>query len=201
VSYDGYNYTTVQIGSQCWFKEDLRNDNYNDGSAITGNLDDASWVGTSSGAQAVYGEGSSAVTRGNGDEVANLATYGRIYNWYAVSTGLLCPSGWHVPTYAEWDTLASTLGGSSVAGTKLKVSPSNTPAWDGDNASGFSALPAGWRDLTGYFDGQNYDGSWWSSYSPDNSNGWYYYLISADAAVYRYSGSTRYGFSVRCLQD
>jgi uncharacterized protein (TIGR02145 family) len=201
VSYDGHNYTTVQIGSQCWFKEDLRNDNYNDGSAITGNLDDASWVGTSSGAQAVYGEGSSAVTSGNGDEVANLATYGRIYNWYAVSTGLLCPSGWHVPTVAEWDTLASTLGGFSVAGTKLKVSPSNTPAWDGDNASGFSALPAGWRDLTGYFDGQNYDGSWWSSYSPDNSNGWYFYLVSTDAAAYRYSGSTRYGFSVRCLQD
>ena len=201
VTYDGYNYATVQIGSQCWFKENLRNDDYNDATPIPGNLDDATWTTTTSGAQTVYGEGSSAVYDGSSDEAANLATYGRLYNWYAVNTGKLCPSGWHVPTDAEWTTLADTLGGSSVAGTKLKASSSNTPAWNGDNTSGFSALPGGFRyDAYGYFNGQGYVGSWWSS-SPNGTGAWLRSLDSGYSNVFRNTTGARRGFSVRCVRD
>jgi len=201
VTYDGYNYATVQIGSQCWFKENLRNDDYNDATAIPGNLDDATWTTTTSGAQTVYGEGSSFVSIGSSDEAANLATYGRLYNWYAVNTGKLCPTGWHVPTDAEWTTLETALGGLSVAGTALKVSSSNTPAWDGNNSSGFSALPGGLRgNGSGYFDYQGSSGFWWSS-SPSGADAWFRYLFSGYLDVGRNIGSPRDGFSVRCVRD
>ena len=202
VTYDGYNYATVQIGSQCWFKENLRNDDYNDATAIPGNLDDATWTTTTSGAQTVYGEGSSFVSIGSSDEAANLATYGRLYNWYAVNTGKLCPTGWHVPTDAEWTTLETALGGLSVAGTALKVSSSNTPAWDGNNSSGFSALPGGSRDYgNGDFDSPGSGGYWWSS-SPYGADAWNRVLLSGDSNVYRDDGSsTRLGFSVRCVRN
>jgi uncharacterized protein (TIGR02145 family) len=201
VTYDGYNYATVQIDSQCWFKENLRNDDYNDATAIPGNLDDATWTTTTSGAQTVYGEGSSYVSSGSSDEAANLATYGRLYNWYAVNTGMLCPTGWHVPTDAEWTTLEDTLGGSLVAGTALKVTSSNTPAWDGSNTSGFSALPGGYRYYDdGYFYDQGSYGSWWSS-SPNGTDAWCRDLISGNSDVSRLSDYTRYGLSVRCLQN
>jgi len=193
VSYNGDNYTTVLIGTQCWFKENLRNDDYNDATPIPGYLDNTAWSNASSGAQAVYEEGGP-------NELTNLTTYGRLYNWYAVNTGKLCPSGWHVPTDAEWTTLVDTLGGTSVAGTKLKVSSSNSPAWDGDNTSGFSALPGGLRyhDIGDFFD-QGRNGFWWSS-SPNGASGWYRYLISGGSSVNSSSGR-RSGFSVRCLQD
>jgi uncharacterized protein (TIGR02145 family) len=200
VSYDGHNYTTVVIGSQCWFKENLRNDNYNDGTAIPGNLNDATWNTTNTGAQTVYGEGSSTVSSGSSDEVANLATYGRLYNGNAVNTGKLCPSGWHVPTDAEWDTLTTYLGGSG-AGTKLKVSASNTPSWDGDNTSGFMALPGGNRDGgDGNFNNQGSYGLWWSS-TTSGTYAWYRYLQSGNSNVNRFSNNARYGFSVRCVRD
>jgi uncharacterized protein (TIGR02145 family) len=201
VTYDGHNYTTVQIGSQCWFKENLRNDHYRDATSIPGNLDDATWTTTTSGAQTVYGEGSSYVSSGSSDEAANLATYGRLYNWYAVNTGMLCPTGWHVPTDAEWTTLETALGGLSVAGTALKVSSSNTPAWDGNNSSGFSALPGGIRaNGNGYFYDQGNYGSWWSS-SPNGAGAWNRYLASGSSNVFRYDYYTRNGFSVRCVRD
>ena len=200
VTYDSFTYTTVLIGSQCWFKENLRNDNYNDGTAIPGNLDDGTWSATTSGAQTVYGEGSSSVFSGSSDEGANLATYGRLYNWYAVNTGKLCPSGWHVPTDAEWITLENTLG-SSVAGTTLKVTSSNTPAWDGSNTSGFSALPGGYRDPNnGSFVDQPNNGYWWSS-SPDGSEAWYRVLIAMVPAVIPMKLVPGGGFSARCVQD
>ena len=194
VTYDGHNYTTVLIGSQCWFAENLRNDDYNDATPIPGNLSDSQWTSTSSGAQTVYDQGGA-------NEATNLATYGRLYNWYAVNTGKLCPTGWHVPTDAEWTTLETALGGASVAGTKMKVSGSNTPAWDGDNTSGFSALPGGLRDSDyGYFTSQGHVGYWWSS-SPNGALAWYRFLHSGLSNVTRSNSSTRYGFSVRCVRD
>jgi uncharacterized protein (TIGR02145 family) len=145
VSYDGHDYTTVRIGTQCWFKENLRNDNYRDGTAIPGSLDNTTWPGNTSGAQTVYDQGGA-------NEATNLAAYGRLYNWYAVTNAAgLCPTGWHVPTDAEWDTLTTHLGGLSVAGDKLK----STSGWDnngnGSNVSGFTGLPGGYRILDGSF--------------------------------------------------
>jgi uncharacterized protein (TIGR02145 family) len=192
VTYDGHNYTTVQIGSQCWFKENLRNDNYRDGTAIPGNLNSGQWVATVSGAQADYLQ-----------DGTYLADYGRLYNWYAVANPAgLCPSGWHVPTDTEWTALETQLGGSPVAGAEMKVSWSNSPSWDGTNSSGFSALPGGYRSHeSGAFDNLRYYGYWWSSSPSGSSGGWYRILVSASSSVNRYSLSARLGRSGRCVQD
>jgi uncharacterized protein (TIGR02145 family) len=189
----------VAIGTQCWFAENLRSDNYRNGDAIPGNLTDAQWTSTSSGAQTVYGEGSSTVYQGSSDEVANLATYGRLYNWYAVNDSRgLCPSGFHVPSDGEWTVLENALGGSAVAGTALKAA---SPAWDGTNSSGFSALPGGARGYDGgYFYFQGYDGGWWSS-SPSGTNAWWRNLLSGHSNVLRNDYYPRNGFSVRCVRD
>jgi uncharacterized protein (TIGR02145 family) len=113
----------------------------------------------------------------------------------------LCPTGWHVPTDAEWTTLADALGGESSAGTKLKVSSSNTPAWDGDNTSGFSALPGGYRFyINGNFNTQGSTGRWWSS-SPNGSDAWLHDLSAGDSELYRNASDPRGGFSVRCVRD
>jgi uncharacterized protein (TIGR02145 family) len=199
VVFDNHAYSLIGIGTQCWFAENLRSDNYRNGDAIPGNLTDSQWESTSSGAQTVYGEGTSLVSDGSSDEVANLATYGRLYNWYAVNDSRgLCPSGFHVPSDGEWTVLEDALGGSEVAGTALKAA---SPAWDGTNSSGFSALPGGGR-TSGYgnFDDQGYYGYWWSS-SPSGTNAWYRVLYSGYSSVGRYYDTTRYGFSVRCVRD
>jgi uncharacterized protein (TIGR02145 family) len=191
VTYDGHNYTTVQIGSQCWFKENLRNDNYRDGSAIVGNLNSATWSTTTSGAQAIL----------DADSVAYFATYGRLYNWYAVTNPAgLCPTGWHVPTYAEWDTLTTSLGGLSGAGNAMK-STTGWPSGDGGtNTSGFSALPGGFRYNFGTFNGHGSDGYWWSS-SPNGPWAWNRYVYSGNSAVHVSYSEAQGGFSVRCVQD
>jgi uncharacterized protein (TIGR02145 family) len=155
----------------------------------------------------VYGEGSSAVYAGSSDEVANLATYGRLYNWYAVNDSRgLCPSGFHVPSDGEWMTLEMALGMSSSQATSTgfrgtdQGTQMKTQSWGGTNSSGFSALPGGGRNYhDGYFDDQGL-GLWWSS-SPNGTDAWYRYLLSGLSSVYRYYGYPRHGFSVRCVRD
>jgi uncharacterized protein (TIGR02145 family) len=197
VRFDGYDYPTVAIGTQCWFTENLRSDNYRNGDAIPGNLTNDQWTSTASGAQAVYE-----------NNPASLATYGRLYNWYAVKDARgLCPSGFHVPSDGEWMTLEIALGMTSSQandtgwrgtdqGTQMKMS-----SWGGTNSSGFSALPGGYRNYDdGLFYNQGNYGNWWSS-SPNGTYAWFRYLYSGNSNVYRYNYFTRNGFSVRCVRD
>jgi uncharacterized protein (TIGR02145 family) len=192
VTFDGHTYALVGIGTQCWFKENLRSDTYRNGDAIPGCLNDSQWISTESGAQAAYDNDS-----------ANLATYGRLYNWDAVNDARgLCPVGFHVPTDSDWTALENALGGLSEAGTALKSSATDSPPWDGSNTSGFSALPGGARiAYDGYFDYLGANGYWWSS-SPSGSYDWPRYLFSGDSSVSRASSyNGRSGFSVRCVRD
>jgi uncharacterized protein (TIGR02145 family) len=200
VSFDGYTYALIGIGNQCWFKENLRSDNYLNGDPIPGNLSDSQWISTTSGAQTVYGEGYSPVYDGSGDEVANLATYGRLYNWYAVKDSRgLCPTGYHVSNDEDWNILESHLGGSSLAGHAMK---SAAPGWDGTNSSGFTALPGGYRhDDTGSFSYLGGNGYWWSL-SPNGQIAWFRQLKSLVPDFFRLdSDAKRYGRAVRCVQD
>jgi uncharacterized protein (TIGR02145 family) len=214
VTFDGHTYNLVGIGNQCWFKENLRSDNYRNGNAIPGNLSNSQWTSTTSGAQTVYGEGSSAVYSGSSDETANLATYGRLYNWYAVNDARgLCPTGFHVPTDGEWMTLEMALGMTSAQansagwrgtdqGTQMKSSPSDTPAWNGTNSSVFSALPGGLRSsLDGAFYYGGDSGFWWSSSADGADGAWARNLASVNVSVNRSSYYRRVGFSVRCVRD
>ena len=206
-SYDGHDYATVLIGGQCWFAENLRSENYTDGSVIPADLNDAIWGGTAAGAVTVYDEGGS-------NEETNLATYGRLYNWYAVDDARgLCPSGWHVPTGGEFMTLEMELGMSytdanSISstprgtdqGAQMKSSASDSPAWDGTNTSGFSGLAGGARDSGGGFYGEGNYGYFWSA-SADGTYAWTRLLVGGSTGVYRNDYSQRFGFSVRCVRD
>jgi uncharacterized protein (TIGR02145 family) len=207
VTYDGFTYNTVQIGNQCWLKENLRTTKYNDGTSITNVTDNATWTSTTSGAYCCYSNSTS-----------NCTTYGALYNWYAVTTGKLCPSGWHVPSDAEWKTLEMYLGmtqaqadatgwrgtdqGSKLAGSANLWTDGVLDQNANFGTSGFSALPGGYRDYSGgSFYGLGYDGYWWSSTEYGGSDAWYRYLYYYNANVGRYNDYKRNGFSVRCLRD
>ena len=195
MNYHGYDYATVQIGEQCWFAENLRTELYQNGDSIPGDLSNEDWFNTMLGAQATY----------NNDS-ASLVSYGRLYNWNAATDArYLCPSNWHVPADWEWQQLTDNLGGEPGSypqvSNQLKSSTLNSPSWDGDNSSGFSAIPAGIRDgsVSGY-SGGNQNANFWSS-SNWGTSGWRRILYSMNGAVYRGYNSMAHGLSVRCLKD
>ena len=105
---DGHSYGVVEIGDQCWFAENLRTTVYADGSAIPEETDNTAWAGLSTGARCDYD-----------NDASNVATYGRLYNWYAATDAAeLCPTGWHVPTDDEWTALETYLGANGHSGTE-----------------------------------------------------------------------------------
>ena len=136
------------------------------------------------------------------NDLTYQVAYGGLYNWYAVDDARgLCPSGWHVPTDAEWTILTDHLGGASVAGGQMKTTYGWYDDGNGTNSSGFSGLPGAYRDyINGYFGNAGYDALWWSS-SPNGSYAWYRYLDFEYENVYRFNTNQRYGFSVRCVRD
>ena len=208
VSYQGYDYATVLIGDQCWFAENLRSENYENGDAIPAGLSDSEWISATSGATAVFGEGSSICETytpdGDAcDEAWSLNEYGRLYNWYAVDDARgLCPSGWHVPTDGEWTVMTDHLGGQWIAGGQMKTTYGWYDGGNGTNASGFAGLPGGSRvSGNGYFNNAGSHGSWWSS-SPNGTSAWTRVLFSNVEVVGRYGSSVqKNGYSVRCVRD
>jgi len=143
--YDGNIYNSVTIGTQTWLTENLKTTHLNDGTPISNIPDSATWVNTLSPAYVWYNN--NAVT---------FADYGILYNWTTVNTGLLCPTGWHVPTDADYTTLMTFLGGSFGAGSKLKETGTThwlPPNLDATNEVGFTALPGGMRGFMGPFNG------------------------------------------------
>ena len=209
VSYQGYDYATVLIGDQCWFAENLRSENYENGDAIPAGLSDSEWENTSLGAVAVYGEGSSLCGLVDPDidacyESWSLSEYGRLYNWQAVDDSRgLCPSGWHVPTNEEWTVMTDFLG--SSAAEKMKTTYGWLNGGNGTNVSGFSGLPGGCRLPNGIFDLAVDDGYWWSSSLDDSSfSPLFRYLDSYHNDICCYNNEYfegPLGFSVRCIRD
>ena len=209
IYFDGYTYDLVAIGDQCWFAENLRNEHYANGDSIPAGLGDSEWDNTSSGAVAVYGEGSSSCSNDSPDGDAcdedwSLNEYGRLYNWYAVDDARgLCPTGWHVPTDGEWTVLTDHLGGASVAGVQMKTTYGWNgweDGWNGTNSSGFSGLPGGSRLYDEYFCCAGTNGYWWSS-SPDNSSAWFRGLFDYPDHVNRNIMPKVGALSVRCVRD
>jgi uncharacterized protein (TIGR02145 family) len=198
VTFDGYDYATVQIGDQCWFSENLRSDHYRNGDPIPGNLHDTTWSSTVAGAQAYYN-----------NDAGNLSEYGRLYNWYAVDDARgLCPSGWHVASYDEYMTLTNFLGGGSVAGGKMKEagtthwSSVNTGGGAGStatNSSGFTAFGSGYRSHFQYANLLNV-GYFWTS-TPAGVYGYFWTLHSYNTSVNIQGGQQVWGLAVRCEMD
>ena len=190
---DGNVYPVVEIGSQCWTKENLKTTKYVDGSVIPNITDSAQWIGLTTGAWANFD-----------NSPANDVTYGKLYNWYTVADPRnLCPKGWHVPTDAEWITLTSFLGGELIAGDKMKTTTGwQAPNTDATNESGFSGLPGGFRyDYDGTFGSVGTTGYWWGSSESSPNDVWERYLYYGSGIAYRSYGNKRFGLSVRCLRD
>jgi uncharacterized protein (TIGR02145 family) len=136
------------------------------------------------------------------NSTSNCAIYGRLYDWNTAK--IACPSGWHLPGDQEWTILTETLGGTDVAGGKMKEA--GTTHWESpnkgaNNSSGFTALPGGYRYTNGGFYYLGSYGYFWSSTEYNGSNAWYRNLGSNGASVGRDGTGETYGFSLRCLKD
>ena len=207
---DGNTYNTVQIGDQCWMKENLRTTTYQNGTQIPNVADGDVWSNLTTGAYVWYN-----------NDISMKQTYGAMYNWYTtVDNNGLCPIGWHVPTNDEWIILIDFIGGtSSPHGNELKscrqvnsplgggCNTTEHPRWNeyychwGTDDYNFSGLPGGVRcfDGTFYFIG-NY-GVWWTSTESSSDDAWGHGLYFGYGHVGEYNDSKRRGFSVRCLRD
>lgn len=189
---DGNVYKTVRIGTQLWITENLRTTRYNDSTAISTGLSNSDWSSATTGAFSIY-DGSAS----------NNTTYGKLYNWHAVMTGKLAPKGWHVPSEAEWQTMIEYLGGSSVAGGKLKSTSSlwMAPNTGATNSSGFSGLPSGYRGTTGGYSLITKSAYFWAATQRNTTQG-EYFLLDNDFASSNANGATKtFGYAVRCVMN
>lgn len=186
VDYAGKIYSTVQIASQCWLKENL-----DVGTMIPG------WLGQA--------DNGTIEKYCYDDNPANCLTYGGLYQWdeameYSTTPGArgICPPGWHLPTVTEFQTLSNTVSGNSNA---LKEIGQGSGAGAGTNTSGFSALLAGDRSQDGGFTRLDSYAHFWSSTQYTTAGAHALFLFYNDATIYPYVDSKPYGFSVRCLKD
>lgn len=189
---DGNVYHTVTIGTQVWMVENLKTTKYRDGTIIPNVTDNTEWTDLTTGAYSDYDNTSS-----------NSDVYGRLYNWYAATdTRNIAPTGWHIPTDAEWTTLANYLGGELVAGDKLKET--GNVHWQGinvaTNESGFTALPAGERFHNGAFAQNGYYGLWWSTTGLSTTS-WFHYVHNGNSHLTRSNQIKWMGISLRCVKD
>ena len=192
---DGNDYRIIIIGDQCWMAENLKVTHFRNGEPIPNITDNYEWENTLSHAYCAY----------NNNE-DNSETYGRLYNFSAVVDGrILSPDGWHIPSDAEWQVLIDYLGGSNVAGGKMKVV--GTTFWESPNAgatneSGFSALGGGYRyffDASFFYKGKNEN--FWSSTPLDGFVSAYTRDLHFNSAEISRSDYELYGgFSVRCVR-
>jgi uncharacterized protein (TIGR02145 family) len=187
------NIPSITIGTQVWTTKNLNVVNYHNGELIPEVTDPTEWANLTTGAWCWY----------NNDSATYAATYGRLYNWYAVNDPRgFAPQGWHVPSDYEWRTLTDFLGGENVAGGKMKSTTLwNSPNTDATNSSGFSGLPGGFRDYGVAFYDVGYYGYWWSASAFDTTYAWLRALGYDDSNVYRYPSDKTNGFSVRVVRD
>jgi uncharacterized protein (TIGR02145 family) len=188
---EGNVYKTIGIGSQIWTAENIRTTRLNDSSEITDGRCFRCWCALLSPGYCFY------------DNVElNKNIYGNLYNWYTVNTMKLCPSGWHVPSDDEWTILQTYLGGSLVAGEKMKVSE-NTNADNNNtgNESGFTALPGGYRGEYGvYFNGGE-SSVFWTSNSVSDDKAIYHVTSTNSPEITWGNNPIRWGASVRCVRN
>jgi uncharacterized protein (TIGR02145 family) len=191
---DGNYYPTVTLGAQVWMAENLKTTRYSDGTVIPNVADNRAWGSLQTGALCYY----------NNDQ-SFKDTYGALYNWHAaVDTRNLCPKDWRVPSDNDWGALVTYLGGSSMAGGKLKET--GTTHWtrniDASNTSGFRAIPGGDRhDVDGLYYDLDYLVYLWSSTESSSLKAWTYEIGKGSAAIRRPSPPKKDGFSVRCMRD
>lgn len=196
---DGQVYNTVQIGNQVWFADNLR---------YSGSIPE---VSSSAAWLAIFSDNPNPTTGQPAwcyylNDPSTDTIYGKLYNWYAAASGGLCPSGWHIPTDAEWTILINHLGGEDVAGGKMK----SIVGWSlssATNESCFSMPFVGWRDVGGGFTSPQSTASLWSStqyvqsQSTHSTGAWSRSLYQQNTSITRYPSLKGGGFSCRCIQN
>lgn len=209
--------TEVKLGNQIWSNSNLDVTKFQNGQDIPEAQSDSEWKKA-----AIDGTPAWCYYNQNPE---NGTKYGKLYNWYAVidSRGL-APSGWHIPTDAEWEILAKTLGdgigmnvsGIGVLGTATKMK--TTSGWltydmgkdgNGDNTSGFTALPAGFRycniiaspNVIGFANMGDFTFWWTNTEKPSTPSAWHYSVKSSHTAIIRNIGYRANGYSVRCIKN
>jgi len=206
---DGNIYNTITIGTQVWMKDNLKTTKYRNSDAIgtttPATLDISLEITPEY--QWAY----------DGNE-SNVATFGRLYTWFAISDSRnVCPTGWHVPSDAEWTTLTDYLTnngyGYGGSGSNIAKSMAATSGWTiyttagtvgndqaSNNSSGFSALPGGSRNNKAFVDAGN-NGLWWSSTETLATYAFYRYIIYTNTVILSNYCDKNTGLSVRCLRD
>ena len=197
---DGQTYKTVKIGDQWWMAENL---NYYDSTNLS--VKNKSWC--------------------YNDSTFYCEKYGRLYTWAAsldsaklvtlnsIDCGYghtcslptrvqgICPTDWHLPGKAEWNSLITAVGGILTAGKALKSQSGWDSNGNGTDAFGFSALPVGVRHYGGYFDYESKDALFWTSTVDNASNANYMGLYSSRDDKNLGPTKKNNGFSVRCVKD
>jgi uncharacterized protein (TIGR02145 family) len=190
----GNIYNTVTIGNQEWMAENLRTTRFNDGAVIPILIDEKKWSRSKKPAYCWY----------NNDSTSNKVPYGALYNWYAVNTYKLCPTGWHVPSNAEWNTFIYYLGGASQSGNKLKeagIAHWREPNTEATNESGFAALPGGSRDFIGKFSYYGFKTQWWSANDTISKSAWCWGVDFINSGAIKFYPNKTEGLSVRCVME
>jgi len=187
--YDGNVYHTVTIGEQVWLQENLKSLHYSDGAEIPG-----------------------VVAYSNDDSLS--AIYGLLYPWNAtmnnsVTPGVqgVCPCSCHVPTDQEWSILENYLGGSAVAGGKMKeagIEHWQSPNTGATNSSGFTGLPAG--EFDAYYNPNKFwllhlAAVFWTSTQSNQAQAWERYLTHDNTASGRLAWYKVMKYSIRCIKD
>jgi len=184
-SRDGQTYKTVTIGKQTWMAQNL---NYQTKSG--------SWC--------------------YNDSASYCKKYGRLYDWETAMK--ICPAGFHLPSRQDWDSLGQAAGGEREpankignidwygAGKKLKARSGWNNRKDGSSGNGtddfgFSALPGGYRNSTGFFDIAGKDGFWWTATEGGSDLAYYRFMYYYYDFVYENHFNKGYGYSVRCVKE
>ena len=212
--YDNNTYNTVQIGNQCWMKENLRTTHYSDGTSIP--------MGNSTSNTTAYYYVD--------NNISNVSTHGYLYNWPAVMgnsssssanpSGVqgICPTGWHVPSDAEWIQLSDYVGSQTQYQCNdnsdyIAKALASTSGWSiimsdlcavglepsSNNSTGFSALPAGCYGSN--LSSVGSDADFWSATQIYGNFVYYRQITYSGAYLYRNGNDKFYGYSVRCLRD
>ncbi len=194
VDFDGNLYSSIILNGREWMGENLKTIHYSNGDSIPNITDDNDWGLQTSGAWCYY----------NNDSTIDNA-YGKLYNGYTVmDVRNVCPTSWHVPTSAEWDSLNSylTVYSGDVGGQLKEIGLSHwlSPNYGASNTSDFTALPGGVRRWFGLFENMGSFGTWWSSTAISTTLEWRR-LFNQDGAFLPASDDAILGYSIRCIKD
>lgn len=196
IDVDNNIYQTIGIGSQIWMAENLETLRLNDGTEISNIINDSIWVSNLKPAYCTY----------SNDTLNYKKIFGLLYNYSAVNSGILCPTGWRVPFYRDWNKLAQFVGGIEKAGGKLKQRDGSL--WEDDNYGfektyNFNALPGGYRkmDLSlTRFEDRGYSGYWWTADSVDFNYSLGVIITNSSLTLSKNKIKRKSALSIRCIK-